>query len=309
MKKLKVFCAAGLCIALLSLPACQAKGPVPNVPEYVPNHNQAFAKAYLACNHYDEKGFLKAIENAVPYQIEGEMLAATSPHFLPAMSFTANILSTLAAQEKSNCTIFVLAPNHSGEGLPMIVADRGWATPFGNLEADEQATAAILNAPQLADKTDIDLFHLQSDHSAATLMPFIKYYLPQARVVTILLSKDCPLEQLQALAEIIYATGQIKPVFALGSVDFSHYLPIEETAKRDIVTEELIRSGDIQAIKRLPGGNIDSPESMITLINYAAHFPGAQVELMEHVILAESEIRKDIGYSYNVYVYSHTVQR
>jgi phosphate transport system substrate-binding protein len=146
---------------------------------------------------------------------------------------------------------------------------------------------------------------LQSDHSAATLMPFIKYYLPQAQVVSIILSRECRLEQLHALAEIIYETGRIKPVFVLASIDFSHYLHIEETAQRDAVTDALIQAGDIQAIKELGGGNIDSPESMITLINYTAHFPGARAERREHIILAESEIKQDIGYSYNTYVYSH----
>jgi len=224
------------------------------------------------------------------------------------MSFTANILSTLAEEEQPRHTIFVLAPNHSGEGLPLIVADRGWSTPFGNVEVDEAATAAILHSPQLADKINIDLFHMQSDHSAATLMPFIKYYLPQAQVVTMLLSRDCPLEQLQALTEIIYAAGQVKPIFVLASIDFSHYLQIEETAKRDVITEALIQAGDIQAIKRLDGGNMDSPEGMITLLNYAARFPGARVERREHVIMAESEVRKDIGYSYGAYVFSHMGQ-
>jgi phosphate transport system substrate-binding protein len=305
---MKKFFAASCCLLLLSLAACREADTPPLAEERAPFYNQAAAKGYLECIHYDEKGFLKAIEKAAPYQIAGEMLAATSPHFLPAMSFTANILSTLAQEELPRSTVFVLAPNHSGEGLPIIVADRGWSTPFGNLDFDETATAAILNSPHLADKIDIDLLHLQSDHSAATLMPFIKYYLPQTQVVTIMLSRGCPLEQLHTLAEIIYAAGQVKPVFVLASIDFSHYLNITETAQRDGVTEALIRSGDIQAIKQLDGGNMDSPEGMITLINYAAHFHGALLEQREHVILAESDIRNYIGYSYSAYVYSYPGQ-
>ncbi|MCL2496125.1 MAG: AmmeMemoRadiSam system protein B [Clostridiales bacterium] len=307
MKKLRIFYVAALCL-LLTLPACRAQTPNQAMPEDMPYISQAVLKDYLDCIHYDERGFYKALENAAPYQIEGEMLAATSPHFLPAMSFTANILSTLAREEQPRHTIFVLAPNHSGEGLPLIVADRGWSTPFGYLELDEEATAAILKSPQLADKIDIDLLHLQSDHSAATLMPFIKYFLPQTQVVTIILGRDCPLEQLKALAGIIHATAQIKSVFVLASVDFSHYLHIEETAQRDEVTKALIQAGDIQAIKRLDGGNMDSPESMITLINYTKCFGDVQVERREHIILAESEIKKDIGYSYSAYVFSHSEQ-
>ena len=265
----------------------------------------AGAKSYLECRHYDERGFFKAVERAEPYQMEGEMLAAASPHFLPAMSFTADILSTLAREGPADRTVFVVAPNHSGEGLPLIVADRGWTTPFGNLELDGDAAAAIMNSPYLADKIDVDLIHLQGDHSAATVMPFIKYYLPEARVVTIMLGRDCPLEQLDALAATIYETGRARAnqVFLLASVDFSHYLRIDETAQRDEVTDALIQAGDIQAIKNLDDGNMDSPESIIALINYAAFFPGAQVERRGHVILPESEIEPGIGYSYSSYIY------
>ena len=307
MIKYRIFFVSGLCLLLLSIVACQAKEPLVSLPE--PEYARlSTAKEYIDCIHYDERGFFKAIDQAAPYPVESKMLAATSPHFLPTMSFTANILSTLANEEQPPDTIFVLAPNHSGEGLPLIVADRGWSTPFGNLEVDETATAAIIKSPQLTGKIDIDLTHLYNDHSAATLMPFIKYYLPQTQVVTLLISRDCQLEQLKTLAKIIYETGRQKPIFVLGSIDFSHYLHIEETAKQDEVTEALIHSGNIQAIKNLDSGNMDSPESMITLINYAAYFPGAQVERLEHVILAESDIIKDIGYSYSVYVFSNTEQ-
>jgi AmmeMemoRadiSam system protein B len=260
-------------------------------------------KAYLECLHYEEKGFVKAVEQATPYQVEGRMLAAVSPHFLPVMRFTAKILCTLEQSGAVSPTIYVLAPNHSGEGLPLLVADRGWQTPFGPLEADEEATAALLNSPQLAGKVDIDLYHLQSDHSAATLMPFIKYYLPQARVVTILLTKGCPLSDIEALASLIYDGGRDKEVFLLASADFSHYLPIEETAARDEITRELIFAGDTRAIKALDSGNLDSPEALAALISYAAFFPGSRAELMEKVILPESPKMPHIGYSYAAYIF------
>jgi len=300
--------AMALFLLCLTICACQVQPPAPTVPEaedilqlhHVPDEK------YIYCIHYDEKAFQKAIDKAAPYNIEGSMLAATSPHFLPVMSFTANILYTLAELKQPPVTIFVVAPNHSGEGFPIMLADKGWATPYGNLEIDKTATAAILESPPLANKIDIDLQHIQSDHSAATLMPFIKYYLPDVQVVTLLLSKDCRLEQLRILAKIIFEISQEKPIFVLGSIDFSHYLPIEETAKRDELTEVLIQAGDIQAIMGLDSGNLDSPPSMVTLINYAANFPFVIAQRLEHVILAESATMRDIGYSYSVYVYSYT---
>ena len=295
----------GLCLLLVCFSSCQIAEAqeLQALPE-TQETRQAPLKTYLDCCHYDETGFLKAIENSEPYRIDGEMLGAVSPHFLPVMSFTANIMSTLAQEGPPDLTIFILAPDHNGVGLPLKVADRGWSTPFGNLESDEEATAAILNHPLLADKIDVDLFHLREDHSAATLMPFIKHYMPEARVVTVLIGRDCRLEQLQALSKTIYEAGETKAIFVLASVDFSHYLNIIETAQRDELTDELIRAGDVQAIKQLDSGNLDSPESLIVLMNYSAYFPDVRVDRQENIILPESETRKEIGYSYNVYIFS-----
>jgi len=298
-KKFSVHFASLICLILVLI--CVACEMVGTEVEFSDGRNTD--EQYLTCLHYEEKAFFKALEKAVPYSLTGKMLAATSPHFLPAMDFTANILSTLKEQEPGCRTIYVIAPNHSGEGLPLIVAKQGWSTPFGRLEIDKEATAAILKEPRLAGKIDTDPYHLQSDHSAATLMPFIKYYLPDVQVVTILLSRACSLELLEELARIIYEYGKTKPVFLLASLDFSHYLEISQTRQRDKITGELISAGNIQAIKSLDSGYLDSPEALITLLNYAAYFDGVEAGLWDYKILPESEIKQNIGYSYQVHLF------
>ncbi|MCL1873471.1 MAG: AmmeMemoRadiSam system protein B [Clostridiales bacterium] len=312
-KKIKVCYALLICLIFLLIGALMSCGylePAKNKDSTQPltlsTQNWAAKQPYLTCSHYEEKAFLKALAKAGAYQLEGKMLAATSPHFLPAMDYTANILSTLKEQQPDCQTIFVIAPNHSGEGLPIIVADQGWSTPYGRLEIDEEATAAILRAPSLAGKMSTDPYHLQNDHSAAVIMPFIKYYLPDLQVVTILLSRACSLEQLEELTRLIYDYGKTKSIFLLASLDYSHYLPISETTQRDKITQALIESGDIQAIKSLDSGYLDSPEALIILLNYAAYFDGAKADLFDYIILPESEVRQNIGYSYQVYLFQTT---
>ena len=291
------------CACQTSLPAAQPTIDMPKAGLHESIRPMSSHKSYLQYLHYEEKGFLKALEQSAPYPIAGRMLAAVSPHFLPAMSYTANILATLEQNGSVSPTIYVLAPNHSGQGLPLIVADRGWTTPFGPLEADEEAMAALLKSPLLAGKIGVDPYQLESDHSGATLMPFIKYYLPQARVVTVLLTKGCPLADLEALASLIYESGRDKEIFLLASVDFSHYLHLEETAARDKITEEMISAGDMLALKSLDSGYLDSPEAMITLLSYLNHFSATRTQLMDSVIMPESKEAPHIGYSYKAYVF------
>ena len=123
-------------------------------------------------------------------------------------------------------------------------------------------------------------------------------------MVTVLFTKGCPLADLESLAYLIYERSRDKEVFLLASVDFSHYLNIKETAARDLVTEELINSGDILTIRALGSANLDSAEAMVTLLSYTDYYPTTRTELMDSVILPESQEAPHIGYSYKAYLFS-----
>ena len=262
--------------------------------------------SFLTCFHFEERGFLRAIEAARIYEIDGRILGAAVPHFLPVMSFTASLLKTVAAQEEESGqkieTVFLFGPNHSGEGLPIILTDHGWLTPFGPIKPDLDAVMAIEAAGGLGVRLNTDIIHLEQDHALATLVPFIKYYLPNVRVVTIMFSRGFGLRELLTLAEIIYGISQSRNVLLLASVDFSHYLDINETPLRDAFTDKIIRSYNFEVLKGLDSGYLDSPESMILLMAYALNFTH-EILLLDSIIMPESDILYNIGYSYHVYAF------
>jgi hypothetical protein len=265
------------------------------------------AANYLVCRHFDWDGFLKAVSDTRPYTVEGRILGAVTPHFLPVMNYTANLLQTVADHEdeagKPIDTVIIAGPNHRGLGLPIIITDYGWVTPLGHIEADREAVEKIVNARDLSLNLNADTVHLENDHSIAVILPFVQYYLPEARVVTVMLSRGATLEELNALARTIYEISLSKNILLLASVDFSHYLTAAEAMERDAVTDSIIRAGNYRALKGLDDGYLDSPESLILLMMYASFF-GGEAELYDSVILPESHAVQHIGYSYHVYVFT-----
>jgi len=262
----------------------------------------------LKCLYYDNNGFYRADAISKPYQVQGsQLLSATSPHFMPAMDFTAGMLKAMA--QKGNWdTIFVAGPNHKALGLPAIVSYADWETPFGMLRTDKQALDMLMHCRQLRYSIGTDDRIMEQEHSLSTLMPFIQYYLPGVKVVPLLLSKAALPEDLDAIAEVIYEIGKTKKVFLFCSVDFSHYESIDKVPVYDKETEDIIIKEDIGQLKRLSNAYIDSPETVYVFMRYASYYPDRRLELLDGVIMPESEINRAVGYSYYVYAYSQLIR-
>ncbi|MDR1704211.1 MAG: AmmeMemoRadiSam system protein B [Clostridiales bacterium] len=270
----------------------------------MPMRTRTGAGDMFICRHYDPEGFHRAIEAARTYPAQGRILAATSPHFLPAMSFTASLLKTAAEQDIVYDTVILIGPNHGGEGLPVIIGDKGWGTPFGIIEPDTMAAAVLANIRALSGRSERNGECLEEDHSLATVTSFIKYYLPDARIVSVMLSRGVTTADVDSLAGALNELGKDKNILLIGSIDFSHYLNIEETAQKDAETAEIISVGDYRRMEPLDSAHLDSPAAMALLMRCAELAGTGPAEHWDGVIMPESGTAADIGYSYHTYAYT-----
>lgn len=261
----------------------------------------AAAPAYALSVQFDEMGFARAINEARVHDVDGRILGAVVPHFLPVMGFAASLLKTVAAGDAEIETVILFGPNHSDEGPAIILTGYGWHTPFGAMEPDLDAVAAIAAVlPNI--RINDGLFYLEYDHSLSIIVPFIKHYLPQAQIVSIMFNRAVSLSELATLADIIHDLSRTKNILMLASIDFSHYMDINETPQRDAFTDNVIRSSDFNTLKNLCSAHLDSPEAMILLMKYAQHFNHELLHL-DGVIHPESVRAPHIGYSFHVYAF------
>ena len=97
-------------------------------------------------------------------------------------------------------------------------------------------------------------------------MPFIKYYLPQAKVVPIILHHDLSLEEANTLGTLI-AEEAGEGAVVVASVDFSHYLTRQEAEEKDKETLEALRQGNMGQIFSFGNDYLDSPPSLGVLFS------------------------------------------
>lgn len=144
-------------------------------------------------------------------------------------------------------TFFIICPSHYGLSVQeWSVADCSWKVgqdSYVHTDLDKaQTVAGSLNVPY-----DPQVFPVE--HGASTLMPYIKKYFPEAKVVVVAVRGEPPVNNLynQPLADAIlpfFSKEDQEKNFLLISSDFSHHVNEEKTKKRDKRTEIFLREAD-----------------------------------------------------------------
>ncbi len=173
------------------------------------------------------------VEEELPQ--EAFPVAGTVSHHLLAGKQIDRWFKDLVARRKVK-TFFVISPSHYGLSIyPWSLADCHWlCADKTKVETDskkEKLLAATLGV-------SYEPYVFVPEHGQSTLMPFIAKYFPKAKVCSIALQGEPPLNQvnaakLQEALQPFFTAEGAKENFLLISTDFSHHGNIEETVKKD----------------------------------------------------------------------------
>ncbi|MEY9234063.1 AmmeMemoRadiSam system protein B [Bradyrhizobium japonicum] len=190
--------------------------------------------------------FLSAVAAEKPGQaVSGRVTGIGVPHHLLAANLIARGFWTAAHNAYQR--IIILSPDHFGRSRrPFATTRRNFETPFGTLQTDGAMTDALLANRELFDESDL----FDREHGVEALLPFVKYFFPDARVAAIVASYastradwDRAVEQLREFAD--------ERTLIVQSTDYSHYLPLETAIRRDQETLNVIASGNLDALNGL----------------------------------------------------------
>ncbi len=227
---------------------------------------------------FDPDNFYQSIKEA---ENRGEhytqkVYGGITPHDLFASSLIANFYSRFGNQKPK--TIFLVGPNHREKGSsPVLTSAMAWETPFGNVEPDTKKIATLLTLGQVS----VDETVLPEDHAVAGSMPFIKHFLPDSKVVPLLISGHLPFADMDRLVEALSSVmGESDIVVA--AVDFSHYLRSEEARKNDQVTLLLMQERNYRALSLSGNDYLDSPNSIILLLKLMEKKGVSQLTVLEN---------------------------
>jgi AmmeMemoRadiSam system protein B len=199
------------------------------------------------------------------------------PHHLFPGFIIADFFSRLAKQHPK--TIIVIGPDHFERGNYQAVSSLyGWETPFGVVEPETAVTGELVKNRLV--KIDEDV--LAGDHSAAGIMPFIKYYIPDAKVVPILISGFTTEAEARLLADGLKDYLRDEETVMVAAVDFSHYLTSSQAQEKDKITLAAMKNFAYKQLFSLNNDYLDSPAAVATLLMTMRAVGATEMELLYH---------------------------
>ncbi len=141
--------------------------------------------------------------------------------------------------DKSVKNIFIISPAHYERIYGCVIPDYDeFQTPFGNIEINQDLKTEFLEFCDCS----INNLAFEKEHSIEVQLPFIKYFLPEAKIIPVLYG--C--ENFKNLTESIKKFYADKENAFIISSDLSHFYPEKEAVKIDNYTARMIESGDIR---------------------------------------------------------------
>ena len=244
-------------IAVIENENDELPSPLPTVPD-IPARP-------LECLYFDEREMLSFDTHSQAYDISGAVRCATAPHHLTAGVMIASMYKT-AALDPDIETVVLLAPMHYSSPDKLCTSLLDWNTAYGIAENDTVLTELFISKLGAAQNDEMTEY----DHSASTHIPFIKRYLPQAKVAVLLVSPNAGERFPENAAALLTEMSETKRCFFAFSIDFSHYLPPELAARHDKETRTAVLAGDTDRIERFTNDNTDTPFCLSTFVRLAA---------------------------------------
>ncbi|MGE5405207.1 MAG: AmmeMemoRadiSam system protein B [Candidatus Saccharibacteria bacterium] len=187
--------------------------------------------------------------------MKGRIVSGVVPHHLLAGGLTANLLEALAHQKPK--TIIIIGPNHHNQGARVITGLYNWQSPDGIVMTRCDAVKTLINKGLASRDEKV----LAKEHSIGSVVPLIRHFMPQAKVVPIILHQNVSLKEVDALLQALEPYLN-KDTVLLASVDFSHYLTRREAEIKDAATLRYMRNHDYTTLFHLGNDYLDSPASL-----------------------------------------------
>ncbi len=112
------------------------------------------------------------------------VLGIVSPH--AGYMYSGRVAGHLYSWIKVPDTVVILAPNHTGYGVPYSIWPDGlWRTPLGDVKVDEEVVNELVHVCNLVEKDQEA--HLY-EHAAEVQIPFIQYFNPHCKIVVMVIS-------------------------------------------------------------------------------------------------------------------------
>lgn len=220
---------------------------------------------------YEDHLYLNApkVELSQVYE-DVELKSMIVPHHLVATDKLEAMYKTAASDEVKN--VLIISPDHfMDEDRDMTTSNKNWFVDEGKVYFNSDLYETINFDGLLVSPEVIAL-----EHGLFTHIPYVKRYFPNASVVPVAISKQT---EFSYLSDLIQAIPD--DTFVIASVDFSHYLSLDQADKNDLVTERILLQGNYEGLFEMSDAYFDSPACLYVVMCYARK-QGYKIKVYDH---------------------------
>ncbi len=190
---------------------------------------------------------IKQASNEQSAKADPRVRAVIVPHHLVAAKAIALGVKALDPSTKK---VVIISPDHFFRCAKMLCTTYGkFKTFFGELPVSTNGVDALIKNGDFVDQSSL----FREEHGIYAVLPFIRYYLPNAEIIPIVVSQksvgDTDLRS--KILNLIEKLLSDKDTALIISSDFSHYLPLAESDSIDHKTIKSFCSGSSQEILKL----------------------------------------------------------
>lgn len=242
--------------------------------------------------------------NCLSDEVEPKLIkGGIANHHLLASELVSGFFCRVASRETKR--VIVLAPNHFGLGGGWVIGGaNNWSIGEQELFSDKEGMEKIASFG--AATIDDGIF--TKEHGIGNLMPAVKHFFPEAKVVTLVIKEKIPTDRQEKLISALKEFSDDQTMI-IASLDFSHDLSLEEANAKDEQTLPILSGLDYGKISELnqssEASNVDSPATLNIFLRVMADLGATDFELLGRgnsaLISGQLEARQTTSYFTAVY--------
>jgi len=141
-------------------------------------------------------------------------------------------------------TVILIGPNHTGAGPAISVyPDGSWGTPFGDVDVDGELVEKLCADPMFTKDTSAH----ESEHSLEVILPLLKHYNQNVKVVCITV-KYISYEDVKKASEHL---SNVTDGLVVISSDFNHFENADVTERKDKLAIDRLMHMDAEGLYKI----------------------------------------------------------
>ena len=186
----------------------------------------------LITTNFVNQNVLRQALNTESEIIPQKPVAGVVNHHVLAADLQARFFKSLHNVEPDIKTFYIISPDHFSAGKGISCHYNNYKTAFGEVEINKSKLNILLEKGCVL----MDGQNFSNEHGVGALLPYIKYYFPDAKVVPIFIHIDYPKNRLVKFGADL-SNMITDDDFVVVSSDMSHYLTDEQARENDLQTK------------------------------------------------------------------------